>query len=523
MKYVKRIRYLSFLLAFLTLLSACGASRQGMLNEIPVKDTPYTDSVPTLTSMEALPSDFSKTSIEHSACDLVCFRQKNKRIVYNLTTNSAVWSEDIVNTRETYVSLKTMYFGLDSVAYFIVKSEELKPETLERTGNCTTTLYSATGERIAHVDKDIDLTSYVDLLYFDGTFYRVGEDGSITFAVEYPLTARIPDIHKVHNGIYYETNASFVATYDSELKLFMKHHYPVSDRDDDAEITCYSILENGDVFYQCRYEADPNAEEYDYLSDGVKYRLVTRTVDAKTGKVKELNCSYLLQSVHNSIQNSANDVGLDLKKLFVYGEATRIEDRRLLGTCTVMVDNRGKLNELRTMDGDRVENIRFVDDNRWLVTTEYGKCLIDASGTVIGDVTNATRNGRFFYVDGKIFDSSLNLLYDCEANGQTIKRQVGDSMLLEDRDGRLLLYTGSGDPIVLIDKDSTKTETEVTTQYGCVVLQDGQRIEVYNKLGVLLGTAEGNVNSQSIIKHFRGILLLRITNASEGNVLYRLS
>ena len=525
MKRSKLLVLTSLILAMLMLFSACGKS-ENLLGKILVDDTAYTDSTPAYTVGEKI-SDLSGATVDSSLGELILLKKdvadeagKTKYMVYNLDKNSIVWSETQTAKLGLSVTLDTLYIEDETVSYFTVQATTLDPEDSAVKPSTTTTLYTASAEQLATVEAAVSVEEIGDLLYFDGKCYRASKDGSIAYAFDYSTLAKIPDVEK-YNGIYYEVEDEYVVTYNDKLEFLAKYRLPVH-IEDDGEVTCMVPLENGNIFLQYIYKADPYADEYTFITEGTKYILVTQLVNVKKGTAKEIDCEYVFEGAYNLILSAENakKEGIDTKQMPVYGSAYLIEDQRLSVVCCVTVDNKGKITEIGTVNGDPISYFTLFTDNRWIVHTDGYRYLVDEDGKVIGDVTEASRFGRFFYKDGKIYDATLSVIYDYRTNKQTVKRTVGDSLLMADTNGRILLYTGSGDPTVLIDKDSEKTYVEGYGRY--VVVKDGEKLEIYNELGVLLGTVNDVNGSVSAVTSTDGAVLLQMTTPAGENVFYRL-
>ena len=528
MKRSKLLVLTSLVLTLLMLFSACGKS-ENMLGKILIDDTTYTDSTPSYTVGEKI-ADLSGATVDSYRGGLVLLKKdiadevgKTKYMVYNISTNSIVWSETQTSTLGLSVTLDTLYLTGDPVSYFVVEATTLNPDDATAPVETTTTLYSATAEKLATVDGTAEVVEIEDLIYFDGKCYRASKDGTIAYAFDYSTLAKLPDNVAKYNDVYYEWDGEAVTTYDKEFKFIAKYRLPVH-IEDDGELLGTVVLENGNLFLQYAYEADPYTDEYTYIADGVKYILVTQIVDTEKGTAKVIDCEYVVEDAYNMLQwgDEAVKEGIDTKKVPVHGEAYLIENKRLSAYRCVVINNKGKITEIGMINGDQIESFSLFTDNCWKVSTENGRYLVDADGKVIGDITNASTFGKFLYQDGKIYDSALNVIYDYRTNKQTVKSVVGESLLLEDAEGRLLLYTGSGDPVVLIDKDSEKTYVDSYSYYRYVIIKDGEKLEVYNEFGVLLGTVNDVNGMVDVVTATENAVLLKMYTPAGETVYYRL-
>lgn len=539
MKRSKLLVLTTVVLAMLMLFTACGKSGDNRLKDILLDDATYTDSAPSYTLSEKV-SDLTDASVASQSGELVCFTKsdaddytKTKYFVYNVATGSIVWSDTQTATYAVDVDLNRVdcyAYTENECSYFVVttvttsETEGVKPVT-------ATTLYTNAGEKVVTVDRAVSADNVSDLIYVDGKMYHVAEDGKIAYAFDYSPLADIPSIETKYNDQYYELDEEFVAVYDNELKFVSKYRLPVH-LEDDGEVTAFVMLENGNMFLQYMYVADTYSDDYDLIMDEdgkqVKYMVATQLINVKKGTAKEIDCEYVFEYAMNMIESAdeVKEAGIDAEKIPVYGVAYLIENKRLADERALIVENSGKCKELGTLNGDQIQGFSLLADGCWMVSTQGGEYLVDKDGKIIGDVSNASTFGKFLYADGKIYDAGLNMIYDYGKSDMTIKRSIGDSLLMEDADGQLLLYTGSGDPITLIDKDSEKTFVTTSNSWegaGYIVLKSGEQYEIYNDVGTKLGTVNDVTGSISSVVSTEKALLVRMQSTDGEAVYYRFS
>ena len=528
MKRSKLLVLTTAVLAMLLLFTACGKPASIPLKDVLLKDTTYTDSTPSYTTFEKI-SDLTGATVGSTSGDLVSFSKvdtgdptKTKISVYNIATNSIVWSETQTATYSIDVKLNDVnYFYYQSDAgcsYFVVKTIAPNPDDITAKPVTTTTLYSEAGEKIVSVNRSASVENVADLLYLDGKMYRATADGKIAYAFDYSPLANLPDIETKYNGQYYELKEEYVAVYDSNLKFVSKYKLPVH-IEDGGVVTACVVLENGNIFVQYVYAADAYSDEYDLIIEGEKYIVVTQLVDVKKGTAKQIDCEYVIDDTMNMIEwaDRYKDAGINVEKMPVIGYASRIENKRVANELVVVIDNKGNCKELGTINGNQIDEFEFFADGSWEVYTEGSRYLVDADGKIIGDISNASTFGKFLYADGKIYDAKLNEVYDYYANDLTVKNTVGDSLLLAGEDGLLVLYTGSGDPITLIEKDAKKELVTVSDRWnsgsGYIIIKTGaEQFEIYNDAGTKLDTVNDVIGNSSVgfISAIKNVALVKI-------------
>ena len=148
--------------------------------------------------------------------------------------------------------------------------------------------------------------------------------------------------------------------------------------------------------------------------------------------------------------------------------------------------------------------------------TATNSYLVNEDGKILGDVTSAIRNGSYFRINEKIYDSSLNLLYDYSQ--VTFVQTVGNAFLLKDNDGRYLLYTGGTEPIVLTDGEPENFRI----QYNFLLILKNGVWTVYNDAGTDIGAIAGSLTNH-LQDYGNGAYLLIVTNTEEKTVYYSLS
>ncbi len=526
---MKRSRMLVFLtasLAILMLFTSCSfIKRDKNVGDVLSDAVAYAGGSKTLTSWKKV-SDLIDAKADQKVGNLIAFSKvdskdanKTKYMVFNVDTGAIVWEDTSTKDKKIEISLNSIsYYELfeKTPTYFAVT-------TITTDSNKSTTavsLYSATGDLVVKVDRDATVSVMADLLYLDGKCYRVAADGSISEAFEFSSLAGKPDIEIRYQDRYYGrgqgTLGNYLVVYDDSLKMISKYFLPQY-----IDNCVYTVLEDGNIFLQYTYEVDAYADKYTFIGEGTdgmkKFMMVTQIVDVESGKARDIRwCKYFMAFAMNLayMPEESKEEGYDLDEFPVMGIAFQIEDKHVANCALVGINNKGKISEIVTDSEQPIVDIMRISDDRWIVTdaseTDY---LMDETGEIIGDVTGGTIFGKYFYADGKVYDFDLAEVYDYQAASLTVKYVVGDALLLKGNDGRLLLYTGNGDPVVLIEKDSVKTLLESYGGDSYILIRNKDKLEIYNDDGAkIVGIDNLNFNSLDVIN-------LDVLTTDEGSLL----
>ena len=530
MKHSKLLILTAAVLAMLMLFSACGSQAISVKNVLNARKE-FTDTAPSYTKGEKI-SDLSGASSNGYDHPLVYFTKQDaeeatkvKHMVYNIDTNSIVWSETASATFKIAVSINNVYLeeSHKTVGYFIVMTEKTSNDKPE----ITTTLYSQTAEKVASASYKISAQDAADLLLFDEKCYRVAADGSITYAFVYPALADFPNVETKYKDLYYGFG-DYITVYNETLEIVSRYMLPTYTED-----YVYVILKNGNVFLQYAYAADEHSTDYTILEDGEKIMIASEIVNAKNGTAKKVKTDYIVDYAINLTQMGiyAAEAGFNTKKLAVAAHVYRIVDQRIAtDECFASIDKNGKISEISWSNNEQILALYRHSEKRWVVETYNHSYLINDKGKMIGDVSNAISFGKHFYASGKIYDDSLTMVYDFRSNDLSVKETIGNSLLLEDQDGALLLFTGGSEPTTLIPKDSNKTYISSSADYcfdnGFIIVQNDKLCEIYNDQGTLLYSVN-DIDMEhlaldldnAIVTSMDSAVLLKLTTTS-GDAIY---
>ena len=169
-----------------------------------------------------------------------------------------------------------------------------------------TAIYNAKGELIAAADGEATPEVYYyngDASYksywfiFDDVLYSTNTlDGSILKIADVPEYMTLPYVTDESENYYYYIGQSDVKIYDKQFKLVSEWAYP------SFATFKYGInlLNNGNIVAQYSVRLPEDAAEYDVLSNGNKYDLVTVIVSPADASEKELNADFIIHDVETS-------------------------------------------------------------------------------------------------------------------------------------------------------------------------------------------------------------------------------
>ena len=539
MKKTKLVSLIALTLCALMLLSSCsGASLS--VKDVILKDAEYVRNADPIYTKAELVSGLTDATYKNYSADLVYLTATaevgtetfEKHIVYNTTLASVVYTVTETKTTDISISLDYLYNGNDKISFFTVKETSWKLENEIKVGNDSykTTVYDGKGAVIASANANASVYEACDLIYIDGKCYRYAE-GAFAYAFDYSPLAYFPDIYDMSDKYYYDLDDDYIAVYDKELKLVSKYNVEF------AYDSCdYGLLSNGNVFMQFFIDEMDDAEDYTYIAekDGVlkKYTVKTLVINAKSGSAKEIKCDYIVSDIDDFGEDYFEEMGLNYKKLPNITSVQKIEDKRLVDIYyTATINDNGSVVLFDKFEGDYVNYVYMVANDRYVVSCNNSDYLIDAKGKIIGDISNASIYEGYMTCDGKAYDFDLNMLFDYKSAGYTkYDANIYDILFLTNSDNDIYIYTGAAAPIKIASKDADQT------YYGAVdgiiiIKTEGEKDKYtfYNLSGTaVLTIEENNYIGYSAYSDFYQIsygdaYIIRTKNADGDYVYYRVS
>lgn len=564
MKKMKWVALVALTLAAVMALSSCAlfGGKKGDVTKMLDEDVTYVDNTvlyANASKVDALTGKYVGYAGYPSY--LVYFTdtvEKNgipytQHTVYNLKTNTAVYTVDDTATSRAKVTLDYTYVDGERYAFFLITTASWNVDgDGDMVGRYTirTELYDSTGTRVAGVsapnafylddfdeDKIPQPTLDEDLLYFNGIYYRFGEDGKLNRAFEYSQLADLPNLvdHNAEYYVAYEEDGCRVVFYDRDLKEVAAYQLPTFEVED----IIFALMRNGKLLVQYYYELPADAKKYDFVeeksfengySELRKYDLVTLVVDAKNGKAKEVKCDYLVEVWGTQYDENDDNLVLDLEKIEAYGSANKIENGRISEQDVwVTFDKKANISEI-TYNGEKVWDVALISDSRIVVETEAHDYLLDREGNLIGKIDNAEGFGKYLLCGEKVYDYDLNVKLDLYERNFKLYESLDEYLLLENADGDILLYTGEGDPTVIVEDDSDYYLYDTYDDFYVIVKENDEgddEYEIYNAKGTLITKIDKiTYSSLSVVASIDEAILLRTTQKIDGvseNIFYRLT
>ena len=486
MKKMRVVALVALTLAALMLLSACSAgAKVADVSKIIEKNATYKNSDLVPAKSEKI-YDVADMSVSKTAGTLVLFVGEEEYVMYNTEKGKTVLTLDLPEEGNVEPTLDSLTIKGKTFAFLTVWNTD-------KDGVVTTELYDATGDKVASAAYKTSAKTAADLVYFNGKCYRFAADGMMGEAFAYSVLNAMPNII-AYNEDYY------LAREDARYVVYDRLMLPVSAFDIPAyaQVNVQTMLPDGDVLVQYRYELPKDAKHYDciiesstyidgdsddfYMDAMTKWDVVTLLVNPKNGKAKELKCDYLLMSARGNQMKDTSKSGLDLDKVAVICTAAKIVDERLDTSVRTLVtlDKNGNVTEY-ALNGARVIDVKMVANERYVVTTDSRKILVDNKGNVIGDVSNGTVFGKYVLGDGKVYDMNLKVVTDLDDGNYSVERVMDEALLLRNTDGAYAMFTSRGD-VTILTSEKGESELYATFDEYVVVVSEG-KYEVYGQNG----------------------------------------
>ena len=484
MRKIRLLALLSLFLCAVMVLTSCGigGSKSGDIKALSFKDV-----VKKSTAEEPATAQIEKLTLEGTVVNrndvfVVLLKDGVSQTVYNMVQNKVVFTNTALPFATTTINI---YDPDDRTAYFTV-------QVTDNTGTETryqTTLYDASGNTIATLDRIENPTRTFDLISFGNKIYRLGDTSATATLTELTaysaLAGGIPDIDAATADYYYEFNyggGKNVHVYDKNLKLVSVYNV-----EGNPTGVTNMILENGNVVFQATYRLPDDASDFDYSSGTAKYKMNTVIVNAKNGKAKEISFDYMLIyggsfSVDEGNGLDEDDGSISAKIRSVAGLYPIVDGILMNNAADVMavaVDNNmkilGRLDAMYDNQGPLALIDNIYPSYFTVGLANGGALLINEKGKVIGDIGGADAlTYSYIYAGGKLYNYSLEAVYDYEAAGYEVEEALEHSAILsKDNNGtdEYFIYT-NGELKALDTKDDKLTFMGADPDLGVYAIQD---------------------------------------------------
>ena len=344
---------------------------------------------------------------------------------------------------------------------------------LQTVAETTYKLCNAVGDSMMETNDSYDpYFISEDLFRYKDTIYQL--DGQKNFCKKMDIASYmyVPSITDAYGDYYYNIDSNSVTVYDNSLNTI--HYWEAPQYVNDM---IAFVLNNGNVFIQYTYKADNLEKKYDYLdNNGDKLFIKQHLLKIKNGKVSNIKAKYYVsdvitaQSMLNMFEGAYKD------KFENIALAYKINDQRLSGNGELfLMKKNGKLGKsLMAIDNQSAFPPIPIAKDRFAVNLKTGdraiidsKCNVIATiggGSFIGNPTTSRditiTAGYIFTPGGAIYDTSLNLVYDLEANNAEILGLVGNTIFVK-KNSDAANYS-----IMAITGSSTKTIISIGIDSG---------------------------------------------------------
>lgn len=521
MKKSKLIILVAVLLATVLLLSSCALDWDDVFLTVTANTKASYQGAEKLTDLlGAEPQDRCGELVYFTA---PTHAGKPKHIVYNMLLGRVV------------------YFGVDTETVSITVTLELvgeNPLILERAtttpaqtdgGYTTITLYKANGVSVVSTpNTEAAFEVACDLVYLDGKYYRVDNQGGVSFAFDYAPGAARPQIFATNDRYYYaqSENAYTVYTRDS-MRLVSYFTFPSY-----AENTNFMILSNGNILSQYMIVESDTAEKYSVIFEGKKVTLVTQIFDVADGESETIEADYVLKSGTSAAVSGREweKNGMDGEELENFATVWMIDGTRLNTEESLLqmvsLNKKGEIEDVLTIEGQNVRSIEMVGETRWILHTVLGMAyLVDQEGEILGEVSNAELHENRFFVSGKIYDLSMQVLYDYGKDSATLLKKMNNSVLLKNSQGDIVCLV-SGQLLTVVKADDEKLDY-CGAENGYYIVRDASdpaavKYDVYNDVGTKILSLRDATDPQFVAAGENATLICAY-NADNIKVYYRLS
>lgn len=518
MKKIRRISAISLLLCLLMLLASCGSAPaiKQVLNPKSYESKSF-NSVHTVTVQGTL---------YDTVDDVALFVADNEGAmtytVYNLAENDAAKAV-LFTCTENALTEYEVALGASAPFFTVVKDDQSETDADE------TTLYDLTGKEIVKLQKQAYAREFADLIELDNVVYRVDRKGRIAEAAQLSALGSGMPIFTCTNGSYYYTqDTKSILVYNKKCELISNYSFP-----EYAVSPKMFVLDDGTVLAQYQYQLPSDAKDFSFADGDKKYDLVTLLINPQTGAERRIKADFqVLYATGRSVTSTYVNDNFDMLAPAVKNLCMiyPITNGKLITTdanlkCYSM-SNIGKLgfNIEKAFANEKGEP-DIATDKYCVFTNIEGKTfLANYRGKVIGEITAADeRTEDYIVVDGKIYNYSLELLYDADAEKVEVIAALDHCVLLQDEEGAVKILTGTKAKDLSVTELIAKADAETKSFYGAgddlFVLADGTEYVVYNDCGKKLFTAPSSGFRFETLKTFS---ILTIGEEASTTV-YRLS
>lgn len=308
-------------------------------------------------------TDFTLTTTNLNNGIMVVTKLTNEKSIYSVVKGDYLFPFE----RDISFSYITRNLPNGEKAFYIIKSNTFTKKNV---------IYDVKGNVLLEYSNDENYTLNVNYIlkydlfgkevskYYLETIIHHKSDGSTAkkeFKIDY-YTREREEVES--NDDYYgkieKSELTTIGLKDYYGYFYLDRLY-IYDKDDNfissfkpEESSIAGFIVNGKVVYQSSFEVGSESNDYTYIENGIKYKLISKQVDLLTGKEKSLKLNYVIEDF-DPIKDENGD--------YVYALASirKIEEKNIQATeVNVILNSDGKI--LKELDISSFKSIRVVDD-----------------------------------------------------------------------------------------------------------------------------------------------------------------
>lgn len=426
--------------------------------------------------------------------DLAVFSNSESYAVYNMATDSTKTIE-----KKSVTEINVGECG--DVCYFYVT----RSDTSVTPTTYSTTLYDADGDKIDEVDGAVAPVpnSIAGIVRFADKYFFVHE-GALVAPEEISAFKTVPgNIIAANDEFYFTQEDTLISAYDMNFDKVASYEIPEYAAEGDHTLV---PLPGSKLLIQYSYLVDEMSDDYDYMESelgmigvvSAKGNLVTVILNPNSGKAKEIKCDYIINDYQSYTEKEMAENLLNDKYWEVVVTGAKIENKRIATTFIGSINKNGKIKEFPRFEGEVIDEITAVAEDRWTITTDANnKYLIDSKGDLMARLDSSVKTyGNYLERAGKFYDYNLEELYNYRENGYEIysTATIGGNVVLTDGEGKLMLFSGTK-KLKTIDEGSSSDNKSASIFSNCYIvysspMSSGDNYEVvfYNEVGSVIKT-----------------------------------
>ena len=513
------------LLITATFMSACGVDFASTYVDI-YSSAKYKDA---LTQRTHALNDYRNINVDFSPItisgNLGVFRKSitdsanYQYMIYNFNEETAIASYDSYDTRDYDIGL---LYALDYDFYFVrTKTRQIISNiygggfSYSNWSYDDYVLYSAGNEhnRFSHVvaTSKTQPKVNVDAIMLDNNPYRLDKNGELQLAGSRAENAvDLPVFEAKNNKNYYDIKSSKIFIYKEDYTLM--HCYELPSYCSDQTI---SILDDGNVLIQYRYEESMFSQDYTYYDpdSGKNITIVTEIFDVDKGEAKEITADYVVLDgilSRNTMYStgavsgivtvgvSLDTIGSGVKNL---AAVKYIKNKRLSNNNDdikiVSIKNNGDIDyslfDIFPAQSGAPEQI---SSGKFIVSDKAGsKLLVDGKGNVIADVTGYSDfNEKYILLDKKIYDHDMNLIMSYKDLNYNVEKVMNNAVLFSTSSAS---NSGTKKNYIIFSNDVFKSIS--TPETATLFAKDSRYFVIKNTIGTLSEYNYYNENGEKLL------------------------